>query len=527
MAKYLIGLDFGSDSVRAVLTDEHGQEQAAAVREYPRWKAGLYCDAAKAQFRQHPLDYLECMEAVLKEVLGAVDPACVAGIGIDTTGSTVSAVTAEGIPLALLPEFADDPQAMFVLWKDHTGIREAEQINAAAANWDGPDYRQFTGGIYSCEWFWSKVLHIMNTDPGVRNAAFSWVEHCDWITAVLTGKTDPLTMARSRCAAGHKALWHASWNGLPPEAFFRSVDPVLGELRKHLYTDTVTGDHAAGTISPEWARKLGLPESTVIACGMLDCHSGAVGANIREHTLVSVFGTSTCDLLVSRSADHCIPGICGQVDGSIVPGLIAFEAGQSAFGDVFAWFKRFLAAGGQQVDLGELEREAAALDAGASGVFALDWFNGRRSPYDNPNLQGALFGLNLGTTPAMVYRALTESVCCGFRRIVDHFRLEGQEVERVIATGGIAHKSPYIMQLCADLLDLPVQTVQSEQVCALGGAMNAAAAAGLYRSLPEAMEAMASGFDRTYRPRPERIEACERTYQRYVKFADFTEAAME
>ena len=523
MNKYLIGLDFGTDSVRALLTDDRGSELASAVREYPRWKNNLYCDAPHSQFRQHPADHLECLEAVLRDVLDGIDRSKVAGIGIDTTASTVGPVDKTGTPLALKPEFSDNPNAMFVLWKDHTAVDEARLINQACARWNGPDYRQFTGGSYSCEWFWSKILHVMNTDPAVRNAAFSWVEHCDWIAAVLTGNADPLTMARSRCAAGHKSMWHASWGGLPPEDFLRSVDPVLGDLRKNLYTETRTSDRPAGTLAPQWCAKLGLDPHTVIACGQVDCHSGAVGSNIRENTLVSVFGTSTCNLLVGKGS-QCIPGICGQVDGSIVPGLTGFEAGQAAFGDIFGWFKRFLSRQGG-FDLADLENEAAALPLAMDGVFALDWFNGRRSPCENPALRGALFGLNLGSSPATVYRALTESACCGFRRIIEQFKKHGRQIERILATGGIAHKSPFIMQTCADLLDMPLQVVKSRQVCALGGAMNAACAAGLYPSLPDAMESMASGFDRTYTPDPARSARCEKIYRRYIRYAGLLEAA--
>ena len=332
-----IGLDFGSDSVRALLTDSCGREIADCTALYSRWNEGRYSDAASCQFRQHPLDYLEAMEKVICGVLEHCDPVQVRGIGIDTTSSTLCAVDEEGVPLSLKDEFKDDPDAMFVLWKDHTAIAEAERINEVAHN-GKCDYTLYSGGIYSCEFFWSKVLHVLKADPAVREKAWSFVELCDWIPAVLAG----CRIKNSRCASGHKALWHASWGGLPPESFFTAVDPVLGKFPARMGNQTFTADTAVGNIAPYWAEKFGLSGNVVIAAGAIDCHVGAVGAGIVPGEMVKVLGTSTCDIIVMPSIDRCIPGICGQVDGSVLPGFTGLEAGQSAFGDIYAWFRRFL-----------------------------------------------------------------------------------------------------------------------------------------------------------------------------------------
>ena len=356
MEKLLIGLDFGSDSVRSVLVTENGEQLATCVHNYARWAEGRYCDAANNRFRQHPLDYLEGVEAVIKGALKGQDASRVAGIAIDTTGSTPCAVDRDGTPLALKPEFADNPNAMFILWKDHTAIAEAARINEYAASWGGTDFRIYEGGIYSSEWFWSKILHTLKADPEVRAAAYSWVEHCDWITGELAGRTEPLTMVRSRCAAGHKAMWHASWGGLPSEEFLAGVDPLLAGLRDRLYTETCTADVPVGTLSPKWAAKLGLSTDVVIGGSAFDCHFGAVGAQIQPYELVKVIGTSTCDILVAPEIPQCVKGICGQVDGSVVPGLVGLEAGQSAFGDVYARDRRTLSFGRGSGQRGRCDR---------------------------------------------------------------------------------------------------------------------------------------------------------------------------
>jgi L-ribulokinase len=346
--QFVIGVDYGTDSVRAlVVNTATGEEVGTAVHYYARWKQGLYCDPASSQFRQHPLDYLEGLQNSIAGALEGLSDEVkqnIVGISVDTTGSTPVAVDQNGTPLALLPEFAENPNGMFILWKDHTANAEAEEINHLAHHWD-TDFTKYVGGIYSSEWFWAKILRTLRVDETIREKAYSWVEHCDWISAVLTGNTDPIAMKRSRCAAGHKALWHQEFEGLPSEEFLTKLDPLLGGLRDRLFSETYTSDNSMGTISKEWADKLGISDKAVIGVGAFDCHMGAVGADIQPYSLCKVIGTSTCDMLVAPNEEigHLlIRGICGQVDGSIIPGMLGMEAGQSAFGDLYAWFQKVI-----------------------------------------------------------------------------------------------------------------------------------------------------------------------------------------
>ena len=541
----IIGIDFGTDSVRAVVIDsQSGKELANEVAWYKRWAAGKFCDPAKNMFRQHPRDYTEGMESCVKGALsklGAKSGARVAAIGIDTTGSTPCAVDRSGTPLALTAGFEENPNAMFVLWKDHTGVKEAELINKTARGWGGTDFTKYEGGVYSSEWFWSKILHVLRADSKVRTAAFSWVEHCDWMPALLTGTTEPLTMKRSRCAAGHKAMWHTDWDGLPPEAFLGKVDPLLRGLRARLFKETQTSDQSAGGLTAEWAKRLGLKPGIAVAVGGFDAHMGAVGGGITDRTLVKIMGTSTCDVLVApRKAvgAKCVAGICGQVDGSVIPGMVGLEAGQSAFGDVYAWFKDILAwplhdAAGRakgakaaslakarsEIEDGIIDRlaaEAAKVEAGESTVAALDWLNGRRTPFADQTLKGAVVGLTLGTTAPKIFRALVEATAFGSRAIVEQFRKEGVSINAVIAQGGIARKSPFVMQVTADILNMPIRVVASDQACALGAGMLAAAAAKIYPSVHEAQRRMSSGFDKVYKPDRTAASKYNELYRRYT-----------
>lgn len=539
--KYVIGLDFGTDSVRALIADaSDGREVASAVYHYPRWKAGRYCIPAASQFRQHPLDYLEGLEHSVRHAL-AEAPAGVAhqvmGISVDTTGSTPVAVNQTGTPLALMPGMEENPNGMFILWKDHTANAEAEEINVLAHQWN-PDFTKYVGGIYSSEWFWAKILHTLRVDEDVRKNAFSWVEHCDWISAVLTGDTNPLTIRRSRCAAGHKAMWHEEFNGLPEEAFLTRLDPVLAGLRDRLFRQTYTSDLPMGRLSPDWAKRLGLSENVVVGVGAFDAHMGAVGAGIGPYSLVRVMGTSTCDMLVAPNEEvgHLlIRGICGQVDGSILPGMLGMEAGQSAFGDVYAWFQNLLAfplreflpeAEAEkyiQNILPVLAQKASSLPVTEHDPVALDWFNGRRTPDADHRLKGAVTGLSLGTEAPTLFKALVEATAFGAKRIVERFRSEGVPIRQVIGIGGVSKKSPYVMQVLANVLNMPIKIVQSEQACALGAAICAATAAGIYPSLLEAQAAMASGYDAEFQPQTDLVEAYKKLYHKYERLSVFIE----
>jgi L-ribulokinase len=552
---YVIGVDYGTDSVRSVLADAlNGKTVSSAVFEYPRWKKGLYCDPAKNRFRQHPLDYVEGLEKTVKACLAGIPAAArgrVRGLSVDTTGSTPVAVDRSGAPLSLNPAFSKNPNAMFVLWKDHTSVEEADDINRVARSWGGTDFTRYEGGVYSSEWFWSKILHILRTDPAVAGAAYSWVEHCDWISALLTGNTDPLSIKRSRCAAGHKAMWHASWNGLPSGEFLKAVDPKLAGLRERLFSQTFTSDIKTGNLSAAWAKRLGLSENTAVGVGAFDAHMGAVGAGIEPYQLVKIMGTSTCDMLVAPTAeigDRVIRGICGQVDGSILPGMLGMEAGQSSFGDVYAWFGDMLAwplenllaktgivskataaklvsgtAGGI---IPELSKRASKINPAETGLTALDWLNGRRTPDADQRLKAAVTGLSLGTDAPKLFRALVEATAFGARKINDRFKSEGVPIQSVIAIGGVSKKSPFVMQVVADVLGMEIRAARSEQACALGAAMCAAAASGVHPTLLQAQKAMACGFEKPYKPDPENVKKYEELYGRYSKLGAFVESSI-
>lgn len=550
--KYVIGIDYGTDSVRSVVVDtSNGQIEGTSVFEYPGWKKGLFCDPSENRFRQHPKDYLEGLERSVKgalEGLGREITRNIAGITVDTTGSTPVAVDREGIPLSLKPEFENDPDAMFILWKDHTAVKEAAEINYLAKNWGGTDFTKYEGGVYSSEWFWSKILHIVRNNARVRQNAFSWVEHCDWIPALLTGKTDPLLIKRSRCAAGHKAMWHKEFNGLPDERFLTMLDPLLSGLRDRLYSETYTCDTVAGCLTDEWAGRLGLPPGVRVGAGAFDAHLGAIGGEVKPYHLVKVMGTSTCDMLVvpeNESGNKLVAGICGQVDGSIIPGMTGLEAGQSAFGDVYAWFGRLLmwplneivgktdiidAKIREQIlglasekMISTLSDQAALISEEDSAIVALDWLNGRRTPDANQSLKGAITGLSLGSDAPGIFRALVEATAFGSRMINDRFISEGVRIDSVIAVGGVAKKSPFVMQIVADVLNMPIRVAKSDQTCALGSAMAAAVVAGVYGDIPAAQEAMGNGFEKEYMPDPERVKKYEYLFRKYRKLGSLVE----
>ena len=535
---YCIGIDYGTDSVRCVIADAaNGQEVASAQFLYPGWKEGLYCNASVNEFRQHPLDYIEGLEYTINHALaqaGEYVRKNIRAISIDTTGSTPVAVDESGTPLALLPGFEQDPDAMFVLWKDHSSASEMAAINAHAKLFE-TDYLRYVGGIYSSEWFWSKLLHVLRKNHAVRNSCYSWVEHCDWMPFLLTGGKHVSEMKRSVCTAGHKALWAADWNGLPPDSFFSSLDPLLAGFTSRLYSQTYTADMAAGKLCRAWAEKLGLSEEVVVGIGAMDAHMGAVGGQVAPYYLSKVIGTSTCDILVAPLQEmkgKYVPGICGLVNGSVIPGMIGMEAGQSAFGDVYAWFKNILTWPlkqlGDQLSLSvtsiqemsdqiipELNRQALQLPVNEFSELSVDWFNGRRTPDANPFLKGSITGLSLGTDAPGIFRSLVESTCFGSKAIIDRFIEQGVPVKGIIGIGGIARKSPFVMQMLADVLNMPIKINRSEQTSALGAAMFAATAAGIYEKVEDAMDAMGQGFDIEYHPDMEKVPTYFERYQKY------------
>ena len=514
----------------------------------------MYCNAAENQFRQHPQDYIDGIEFTIRSCIanaGTLVAKNVKAISVDTTGSTPVAVNANGTPLALLPAFIDNPNAMFVLWKDHTSIKEAGEINNHAVKFE-TNYLQFVGGIYSSEWFWAKLLHILRIDESVRAAIYSWVEHCDWSPFLLSGGQSADSLKRGVCSAGHKALWAKEYEGLPPNEFFASLDPLLQGFTHRLFSTTYTADQAAGHLCSEWAERLGLSTNVVIGIGAFDAHMGAVGGQIEPYHLSKVMGTSTCDMLVAPMEEvegKLVKGICGQVLGSVIPGMMGMEAGQSAFGDAYAWFKNVLAWPlhnlvstsslldditkhhilQQSLDqiIPELSHQAAMLPLEEHSELAVDWFNGRRTPDANQLLKGMICELNLASDAPRIFRSVVEATCFGAKAIVDRFNSQGVPVKGLIGLGGVAKKSPFIMQMMADVINMPIRIHKSEQTCAIGAAMFAATAAGIYAKVEDAMQAMGQGFDATYYPDEKRATIYAIRYEKYKQSGKFIEDSLE
>lgn len=553
--KYVIGLDYGSDSVRAVLIDsENGKEVASEVHWYQRWKKGMYCDPSSNRFRQHPLDHIEGLERTISGVVskGKIEPSAIKAICIDTTGSSPVPIAKDGTPLAMVDGFEDNPNAMMVLWKDHTAIAEAEKINELAATWGGVDYNKFIGGIYSSEWFWAKIAHVVEEDKAVQKEAYTWMEHCDLMTYLIIDNKDLKTFKRSRCAAGHKAMWHESWGGLPSKEFLGLLHPYAAELRDRLYDETYTSDEVAGNLSQEWAQKLGLTTDTVVAVGTFDAHSGAVGARIDENALVRVMGTSTCDIIVVKETEldgKTIKGICGQVDGSVIPGFVGLEAGQSAFGDLLAWFKDVLSwpvdnlvmtsdilSDQQKEDLRKqiesdfilrLSDAAESIPLSESIPTALDWINGRRTPDADQNLKSAIANLSLGSKAPHIFKALINAICFGSKKIAERFQEEGVKIESVVGIGGVARKSPFIMQTLANVMNMPIKVAESDQAPALGAAIYAAVSAGIYPNVIEASKKMGSNYEAEYQPQPEAVKEYEKLIASYESLGQFMESTLK
>lgn len=525
---FTLGIDFGTASARAlVVRAKDGAELASAVVAYPSGQGGVLLDPRDHNLaRQRPADHLYALERSVRAALTAAEKHRgfardqVIGVGVDTTGSSPIPVDRHCQPLAFDRKWKHHLAAQCWLWKDHTSWEEAAAITAKAAKLR-PRYLAKCGNTYSSEWWWSKLWHCLNTAPEVFAAAYSWVELCDWIPAVLAGVDDPAGVVRGICAAGHKAMYHEAWGGLPDAKFLRSLDPALADLRPRLYERAYDASVPAGHVAPAWAQKLGLRAGIPIAIGEFDVHYGAIGCGVKEGTLVKVIGTSTCDCAVvsSRRKVPDIPGICGIVPGAILPGFQGIEAGQSAVGDIFAWWVEGICGGGAALHQ-ELAREAAKLRPGQSGLLALDWHNGNRTILVDPRLTGLIAGCTLHTTRAEIYRALIEATAFGGRVIIERLREYGVPLDHVICAGGIAEKNPLLMQIYADVTGCTMHTAGSGQACALGAAIAAAVMAGAHRDYPSAQRAMTRAGRKTYRPRAKERRAYDKLYRVYRSLHD-------
>jgi len=537
MKKYSIGLDFGTNSCRSLIVDlSDGTELASCVFPYPSGQAGILIDQKEPNLaRQNPRDYLDGIKETITNAISKAkkensefNPANIIGIGIDTTGSSPIPVNSEGEPLCFLPEFKKNLNTMVWLWKDHTGHSEAAQITELA-NQIRPQYLSKIGGTYSSEWFWSKVLRCYNTDPEVFNAAESFVEICDWIPAVLTGETGPKKIKRSICAAGHKAMYNKEWNGLPDKEFLSTLSPALANLRDKLYKKAFTSDKPAGKLSNDWAKELGLKEGIAIAVGAFDAHMGAVGAGVKPGTLVKILGTSTCDIMVSPNDEKLsdIPGVCGIVDGSVMPGYFGIEAGQSAVGDIFLWFVNNLVSEkyGKTADekFENLAIEAQKQKPGEHGLLALDWNNGNRTVLVDARLSGLLLGQTLHTKAHEIYRALIEATAFGALTIINRIEEYGVPVKEIVNCGGLASKNSFLTRVYADITGRPMKISRSDQTPALGAAIFGAIAAGKeisgFSNIEEAQDAL-TGIKETFGPDSSNNSVYKKLYALYKQLHD-------
>ena len=526
-ASYTIGVDYGTNSVRAVVVDTaDGRFVGTRVFDYPSGEQGVLLDPKQPHLaRQNPADYIEGLRVSVRDALKAADAEPgfsrdrVIGIGVDTTGSTPLPVDAQARPLAIDPRWSGNLAAHAWLWKDHTSAAEAAAITETAKV-HAPELLAPIGGTYSSEWWWSKIWRCLKVAPEVFDAAASWVELADFVPAVLSGVDDSTKIVRCICAAGHKAMYSEAWGGLPPKAFLARLDPKLADLRDRLYDQAWAPGRPAGHLSDNWAREFGLRPGIVIAMGGFDAHYGAVGSGVRTGTLVKIIGTSTCDCAIAPVADKIadVPGICGIVNGSIMPDYFGIEAGQSAVGDILNWWVRFSQGDESLHDL--MSARAARLRPGESGLVALDWNNGNRTVLVDPRLTGLLVGQTLHTTPDEVYRALIEGTAFGARVIIERMREYGVPIDRVVCCGGIAEKNDVFMQIYADVIGQPMLIAGSPQAPALGAAISAAVTAGEFDAWPAAQKAMTSVKDKRFLPDPEAHAVYNELYAIYKELHD-------
>jgi L-ribulokinase len=529
-AKYTIGLDYGTNSVRALIVNvANGAEIASSVWNYAHGTAGVILSHDPNLARQHPLDYVNGAEITINAALASAIKSVngfrvnqIIGIGVDTTGSTPLPVDATGQPLAFTKNFANNPAAMAWLWKDHTSVNEAAEITALAKKMR-PQYLAKCGGVYSSEWFWSKILKCMRIAPEVFRAAHSWVELADYVPAALTATEHPDKFIAGVCAAGHKAMWNAKWGGYPDTQFLSILNPKLAQLRARLTPRVFSIDKSVGGLSAAWSKKTGLTAGIPVAVGAFDAHLGAVGSGVAPGCLVKIIGTSTCDIAIAPNTKKLanVPGLCGIVDGSVLPGYFGLEAGQSAVGDLFNWLVNYIEPGGVKIlSHRDLDEAALKLQPGESGLVALDWNNGNRTILVDQKLTGLLVGQTLYTTPAEIYRALVEATAFGALTIINRFEEYGVKISSVVNCGGIADKSALTMQIYADVTGRPMKISRSAQTCALGSAIAAAVVAGVHKDYAAAQKKMTGLKPKIYQPDPKAHAVYRQLYSVYKKLHD-------
>ena len=533
MPKYSIGLDFGTNSCRSVIIDiADGNELGTTVFDYPSGDLGILTDPSDPNVaRQNPQDYIDGLEFVITGSLEKAksnnpefDSSDVIGIGVDTTGSTPIPVDESGTPLSLSPEFKDNLNAMVWLWKDHTAHAEAAEITSKAKALR-PQYLAKCGGTYSSEWWWSKILHLKRCAPEVFEAAHSFVEHCDYIPALLAGNTDPLSMKRSVCAAGHKAMYSQEWGGLPDKEFLEQLDPKLSDLRDRLFNEAISSENVAGNLCSEWAKRTSLSEGTPIAVGAFDCHMGAVACGVKEGVLTKILGTSTCDIAVMPNSKEldAIPGVCGIVDGSVLPGHYGIEAGQSAVGDIFLWVVNNLVPDSYGTNSDDkfvkMEELMSGSSPGSSGLLALDWNNGNRTVLVDVRLSGLILGQTLQTKAHEIYRAYIEATAFGALTIINRIEEYGVPINEVVTTGGLAVKNHTLMQIYADVLNRPLKVAISDQTCAVGAAVFGASCSGDYE-IAQLQENCSKVREEIYIPNPDNVSVYKELYCLYLELHD-------
>lgn len=543
----VVGMDFGTSSVRVVVLDAAtGHLVGSGESVFPRYESGQFCDPSVNQYRQHPEDHLGALTGATRAALASLSPGDrqqIRAIGVDTTGSSPVPVDEEGTPLSFHSEFVQDPGAMFHLWKDTTAVEAAGEIAESARDWHGQNFVAFSASHYSPEWFWAKALHTSRKSPRISEASHTWVEHCDWITGVLTNRSAPGQLSRSRCAAAHKAMWNSAFGGYPPRALFAEISPALAAIHDALPPMTRPAWEQAGALCSQWAERLGVPSGIPVAMGTFDAHAAAVGAGVRPGVPAKTIGTSSSDMIVADLhglGTRPLSGIEGQAEDSILPGMAGIEAGQAAFGDMLNWFGEFLlypirmaeevgivtCDGREQFAsnlMNVLFEKATALPAGPMLVTAVDWFNGRRAPAGDHRVRGALAGLGLASDPPTVFVSLVEAAVFGTRRIHEGLGAQGIRIESLLTMGGVARKAPFVNQLLADALSVSVGLCESDQTSARGAAIYASVAGGLFQSVAEAQHTLAAGVVRSFQPEPNRARELNGRYERYLRLCETTQ----